>query len=153
MQIFKDRIDCPFNDIGCKFSHDDQVEDESIDDVNPKYDYYCTFCYSKFETQNDLIVHMRDVHTHRPISTYPATEWLHHLLAQDKKDPPMVSHISIVAGLVFMSLSSFATLWLFHKGDTLINIYLLTYLIEMHKIRKKMFRLETLSDESSCHLR
>jgi uncharacterized Zn-finger protein len=73
-KYFNDRIDCPFNDIGCKFSHDDQVEDESIDDVNPKYDYYCTFCYSKFETQNDLIVHMRDVHTHRPISTYPATE-------------------------------------------------------------------------------
>ena len=61
-KYFKDRIACPFEDVGCKFAHDNPADDESIDDLNHRYEYECTFCDTKFKTQNDIIVHMSDIH-------------------------------------------------------------------------------------------
>ena len=61
-KYLKERTACPFEDIGCKFAHEDPEEDERIEDINQSYAYECTFCNINFKTQNDIIVHMSDVH-------------------------------------------------------------------------------------------
>ena len=60
-KYFSSGNDCPFNDVGCKFSHDDIEDDEDIETISD-YTNDCNYCDTTCETQGDLIVHMSNIH-------------------------------------------------------------------------------------------
>ena len=59
-KYFSSGNDCPFNDVGCKFSHDDIEDDEDIETISD-YTNDCKYCDTTCETQGDLIVHMSNI--------------------------------------------------------------------------------------------
>ena len=73
-KYFESREACPYNEIGCKFKHEEEgrsdEDEETVDDMETaddehsvqNVDSFCCYCNTWFKTQQELIDHMGDNH-------------------------------------------------------------------------------------------
>ena len=60
-RYFRDGILCPFDEVGCKFKHEEVKNQENEKDIETE-DNLCYYCNTMFESQEDLIEHMGEKH-------------------------------------------------------------------------------------------
>jgi hypothetical protein len=56
--VFTNGNICPFDEVGCKFLHENNQDDENIGKTGVRHTIDCIYCARFVETQADLIVHM-----------------------------------------------------------------------------------------------
>ena len=92
---------CPYNEVGCKFKHADDEIHEVENDLQTS-DNLCYYCNTMFENQEDLVVHMTNMHiAHGLVRRLPARR-----LSDVKRSKPG-SLICPLLGLVKMQLRSY----------------------------------------------
>ena len=53
---------CPFDEVGCKFLHENNPDEENIEETGVRHTIDCIYCNILVETHTDLIVHMSNKH-------------------------------------------------------------------------------------------
>ena len=62
-QYFQNGQFCPFDQVGCQFSHDAEVvSEEAADDDYELFENQCHLCREKFLTEDDLWEHVETIH-------------------------------------------------------------------------------------------
>ena len=80
-KYFVNGTNCPFEDVGCMFLHNDQdlaEEDANIEsnDITAPGDLLCLICHKFIGTQSNLIEHMSDEHIEHFPHIQPETDFI-----------------------------------------------------------------------------